>query len=76
MSDTDLDARLEQLESKLAFAEATVAELNDALVGQQRQIMSLEDKITRLNERMRSLQQGVASGAEGAVEQHEVPPHY
>jgi SlyX protein len=64
------DARLEALESKLAFQEDTVAQLNDALIAQQSRIDRLETLVKLLAEQVRA----TPEDAPGVPEPP--PPHY
>jgi SlyX protein len=65
------DARLNELEVKLTFAEDLLETLNAALHRQQLQI-------DRLQREVRELRQQVAVGipAEARNPQDEIPPHY
>lgn len=64
------DSRLEGLETKLAFQEDTIVQLNDALVAQQARIDRLEARIDLLTEQLRTL------GDEGEDGTEPPPPHY
>jgi len=57
---------------KLAHQEHTIAELNDALVGQQKQVANLEARVIALTDRIKALSQ--AAPAAGVDD--EPPPHY
>lgn len=63
------EARLETLESRLAFQEDTIQQLNDALVGQQTRIDRLEALLMLMAQRF-----GSEAAAPGPVD--EPPPHY
>ena len=64
---------LEALETKVAFLEDTVANLDVALASQQRVILALQDQVKLLYEQMK--EQGIrANGAE--QEDEPPPPHY
>jgi len=66
------EERLEQLEVKLAFAEHTINELNEAVIGQQQQIDRLTADYDSLLGRVRELVAALpAEGPDG-----EKPPHY
>jgi SlyX protein len=64
------DARLELLETKVAFQEDTIQQLNDALVGQQARIDQLEALLRVLAEQLRAGQEPEAEIVEPP------PPHY
>ena len=67
----DLLERVEELETKAAFQEDTIRELNDALVGQQARIDQLENILRRLLEEVRGLMETGSPVTEEAP-----PPHY
>lgn len=63
---------IEELETKLAFLEATVDELNQALTDQQSQLDKMQFQIRFLTEKMQQQQvSNIASMAEETP-----PPHY
>jgi SlyX protein len=64
------DARLEILETKVAFQEDTIQQLNDALVGQQARIDQLELLLRVLAEQLRSSEEPETPIVEPP------PPHY
>lgn len=66
------DARLIEVESRIAFQEATLRDLNDMIARQQKQIDRLEQTCRLLIERATRAEQG---GTRGPAED-EVPPHY
>ncbi|MEN8664259.1 MAG: SlyX family protein [Polycyclovorans sp.] len=68
------EADMERLETKLAFQEATLQSLNDALIVQQARIDHLERLTQALLERLRRDESG--GGTLSASQQHEPPPHY
>jgi SlyX protein len=63
--------RLEELESRQAFQEDTIASLNEALVAQQQRIAYLEKMVDLLIERYREVAPDIALPEEEAP-----PPHY
>jgi|TARA_R110001599_G_scaffold136806_1_gene315307 SlyX protein len=67
------EADMERLETKLAFQEAALQSLNDALIAQQARIDHLERLTQALLERLRRDESG---GTLSASQQHEPPPHY
>lgn len=73
MTDSN-DERLTQLESRLAFQEATIAELEQALAGQQQQLLAQQRLIDAISQRLRDLAAG--ESASGDAPQDERPPHY
>jgi uncharacterized coiled-coil protein SlyX len=63
------DARLLTLEEKVAYQDKTIAELNDVLVGLNRQVSDLKGRL----EQMERLLGAELSGREMP---NEKPPHY
>ncbi|MFZ5844571.1 MAG: SlyX family protein [Pseudomonadota bacterium] len=70
MTDHDL---IIDLQTKLAFQEQTILELDEALRAQQLQIINLEKMLQRLRDDLISLQHSPDSLA---PEQEPPPPHY
>ena len=67
-----LNERLETLESRLAFAEYTVEQLNDEVTTQGRELDRLKHQIHLLVDKLQSVQPSqIASLAE-----EKPPPHY
>ena len=67
-----LNDRLETLESRLAFAEYTVEQLNDEVTSQGRELDRLKHQIQLLVDKLQSVQPSqIASMAEETP-----PPHY
>jgi SlyX protein len=65
------DARLTELETKLAFAEDLLETLNQTVVRQQDQIDSLQQQLRLLNERLKD-----SRPDETRTPRDEIPPHY
>lgn len=65
------DERFEALETKLAFQEDTIAQLNDALIEQQSRIDDLETSVRTLLERIDE-----EPDLPSLTPQDERPPHY
>ena len=68
-----MDKRIIELESRLAFMDEMVEQLNDAVIHQQQQIERLEVISRTLAERLRGLSETPDSEQNPA---DEVPPHY
>jgi SlyX protein len=66
------DARLEDIESRVAFVDQAVAELQETVDLQQRQILELEQRCQTLALRLADALEDRADG-DGADER---PPHY
>lgn len=67
----NLEARVNELESRLAFQDDTIQALNDVLVAQQRAVDRLQMQLAALLKR----QDEMLSQFE-AAEQEAPPPHY
>ncbi len=66
-----VDARLAELEAKLAFAEDLIDTLNKTVFRQQEQLDLLQDQLRLLNRRMQE-----ARPEERRDLRDEIPPHY
>ena len=64
--------RLIDIETKLAYQDQTINELNEALANQQQSIMKLERLCATLSERIATLNEAMP----GTGEADERPPHY
>jgi len=71
-NDNTAESRFDALESKLAYQDETVRQLDEALVRQQQQISDLEALVRALKERVLA----IGESAAGAVDVDEPPPHY
>lgn len=67
--DTAAAARIEALETKVAYLEATLQELSDALYRQQQ-------ALDRVIERNRQLLEELDAAPGGSATEFEKPPHY
>ena len=68
----ETQARIDELEARLALQDQSILELSDEIYRQQRQIGQLESMVRDLAERLRTL----ASAGSESDPAHEVPPHY
>ncbi|MGY4490189.1 SlyX family protein [Pseudomonas sp. TE3610] len=66
-----LEARVMELETRLAFQDDTIQALNDELVQQQRQVERLQLQMAALLKRQEEM-----VGQFGMGEQEAPPPHY
>ena len=67
-----MNKRVTELETRLAFQDQTIQELNEALIDQQRQIDGLREELERLREQIGA--SGVSNVASPSEETP--PPHY
>ena len=75
MSDPDILAQLQDLQSQLAFQDDTIAALNEALAGQQRELLTLRRQVELL--KLRQDEQAAALDERpGGDAPAERPPHY
>jgi SlyX protein len=71
MTDVDtLSDRIDALEARLMFQDATIETLNQTVTSQWREIDALKRRISELTERVREAE------ANGAGTGNERPPHY
>jgi len=63
-----------ELESKIAFQEKAIADLNEALVGQTRALIDLQRRIELLERIVRGINQRLEENTEPLP--YEKPPHY
>lgn len=66
-----MEARLDELEAKVAFAEDLIETLNQTVVRQQGQIDLLQQQLRLLHQRLQE-----ALPDESGSPRDEVPPHY
>ena len=71
-SDNEL---LVDLQTKLAFQDQALSELNEVLVHQQQTIEALQKQLQALNDKLMSLEENLDTNA-GINEADEKPPHY
>ena len=67
-----MENRVIELESKLAFQEQTINELNQVITDQQNQIDQIQEQLRLLNLRL----QAVAEASGVSEEKEPPPPHY
>lgn len=73
---TGTEARIVELESRLAFQEHALAELGDALADLRSENARLVLLVQRAMDELRQLRAGVASGLVGDAASEPPPPHY
>ena len=67
-----MESRLVEIETKLAYTEDIVHQLNQVVTDQQKRLMDLESTCEALKERISTL--GQDSGIDNSG--HQLPPHY
>ena len=67
-----MENKIIDLESKLAFQDETINELNEVITDQQQQLDQLREEIRLLSLRISS----VAESSTGSEEKEPPPPHY
>ena len=72
MKDTMLEARMAELESRLAFQDITIEELNQTVTAHELEMAKMRDLMRLLTEKVKATQSShIASQAEETP-----PPHY
>jgi SlyX protein len=66
-----MEARLDELEAKLAFAEDLIETLNQTVIRQQVQLDLLQQQVRLLHQQLQD-----ALPDEARIPRDEVPPHY
>ena len=70
-----LEARVMELESKLAFQDDTIEQLNQEITSHQASIARLEEQIRLLGNRFNQIKEEMNAPGENTPV-HEIPPHY
>ena len=73
MSDAE-SQRCDELESRLAFLDDTVEQLNSVIARQDRDIGLMQTRLSELMAKLADL--GGSAGEDAGGSQHEIPPHY
>jgi SlyX protein len=68
----DTQARIDELEARLALQDQSILELSDEVYRQQRQMGELENRLQTMAQRLEAL----AAPAQARNPADEVPPHY
>jgi SlyX protein len=68
------EARLDELETRLAFQDDLIESLNDTIARQDRELVELSRRLRALESKIEDLAE--AATAAGGPADQEVPPHY
>jgi len=68
----DQNARIEELQSRLALADNSILELSNEVYRQQKQLAQLESRMIQLTDHLKQLDTAPPAKDAG----NEVPPHY
>jgi SlyX protein len=69
-----VEQRFEELESRQAFLDHTLEELDAVIVRQAQEILTLQQQVSELVAKLNDL--GASGEPAGPASQHEIPPHY
>ncbi len=70
--ENDLEIRVTELETKIAFQEKTIEELNDVMVQQQFMLDKMQRQLRHLADKLK----GVQSSNIASLAEETPPPHY
>ena len=71
---SELNARIDELESRLAFQDDLIESLNEVITRHDRDLARMTGQIRDLNARISDLAE--AGAGPGISSEHEIPPHY
>lgn len=70
-----LQERISELETKVAFQDDTIEQLSDEIGNHQESIAKLQQQLRLLGDRFKQIKNDIDSDMTQSIE-HEVPPHY
>jgi SlyX protein len=73
-TETDLANRLDELESRLAFQDDLIENLNEVIARQDRDLARMALQLKALSARLNDMAD--AGAGQAISSEHEVPPHY
>ena len=74
MTNLTVEARLDELESRLAFQDDLIESLNEIIARQDRELARLQHTVQALSDKLTDI--GESAGVAAGSPEHEVPPHY
>lgn len=72
MSESEIQARLEALEVRVAYQDRTIEDLNGVVTAQWKQLDDLTKQMARMADRLRNIEENAPSSGEPEPP----PPHY
>lgn len=72
----DIEQRLDELESRVAFQDETIRVLNDTIATQDRQLLAVQAELKVLRERLKELASSAGGGQLASETEETMPPHY
>lgn len=74
MTDLTVEARLDEMESRLAFQDDLIESLNEVIARQDRELARLQLTVQALSDKLGDI--GESAGVAAPSPEQEVPPHY
>ncbi len=76
MSESEIEAQIADLQTRIAFQEDTIHSLNQVIVKQDSDICSLQEQVKALYSKLDDLTYEVGGQQGAGAENQERPPHY
>ena len=67
--------QIEELQIKYTFQEDTLKQLNEVIVDQQKELLSLKSEICNMKSALQNMQEAWQT-SESILKEQELPPHY